>query len=357
MASHMNPLRLAAAQGVYRAAQAARIAWHAGHYFVGRGRMGAIADPRAAPAAGVATRVDRRRLRQAFADLFRMDWRNIEAGIYRLPPELRRIPAPARLFAASRDFLRDVDDVASRKRRHGHAEVRSDALVARYPRYYLQNFHYQSDGWLSRRSADRYEMQVETLFTGAAAAMRRQGLPAIQRALRARDAARSTIVDMGCGEGLFLETVLDNWPQLSAVALDLSPAYLGKARRRLGGFARVRCVEANIEETGLEAASADIVSAVYLFHELPPKVRTRVAQEIARILKPGGVLVLIDTLQYADEPGLDGLLEAFPRAFHEPYYDSYCRLSLDGLMGEAGLAPAGPPTLAFLSKVATFVKN
>ena len=70
-------------------------------------------------------------------------------------------------------------------------------------------------------------------------------------------------------------------------------------------------------------ASADIVTSVFLFHELPPDVRRQVTAEMARILKPGGLFVFLDSLQLGDRPPWDGLLEAFPARFHEPYYRNY----------------------------------
>ena len=138
--------------------------------------------------------------------------------------------------------------------------------------------------------------------------------------------------------------------------LDLSPAYLDEARRRLAGRGRTAFLQANAEAIPLEDESEDVVVAVYLFHELPPKARRAVAGEIARVLKPGGTFVLLDSLQYGDEPGLDRLLEAFPQEFHEPYYDGYCREDLTALFGAAGLAPAGE-RLSFLSKAMAFVKG
>ena len=50
----------------------------------------------------------------------------------------------------------------------------------RYPAYYLQNFHYQTDGWLSKDSARLYDFQVETLFLGSADTRRRQALPYVR---------------------------------------------------------------------------------------------------------------------------------------------------------------------------------
>ena len=66
-------------------------------------------------------------------------------------------------------------------------------------------------------------------------------------------------------------------------------------------------------------------------------VRRQVTAEIGRVLKPGGLLVFIDSLQMGDKPGWDGLLEAFPHRFHEPYFRHYSTDDLDGMFEAAGL--------------------
>ncbi len=339
----------------YSAAQAARVLWYTGHYMAGRRMVGPLTEPGEAPYADEFGPLDRARLKTAFRGLFKTDWQNIEAGIYKLPLDMRQPPSPAKLWRQSRDYLRDASKVARRKHVRGHSEVLTPARQEKYPRYFLQNFHYQTDGWMTASSADRYDMQVETLFTGSAGAMRRQALPAIRKALAGRDAGAARLLDLGCGAGRFLGEVKDNWSSLEATALDLSPAYLGKARANLGRWKDITYVEANAEATGLPDASFDVITAIYLFHELPPAVRKIIAKEISRLLKPGGTLIQVDTIQYGDEPGFDTLLENFPRGFHEPYYDSYCRADLKALFGDAGVQHT-EETIAFLSKVSVFEK-
>ena len=73
-------------------------------------------------------------------------------------------------------------------------------------------------------------------------------------------------------------------------------------------------------------------------------------REMARVLKPGGLLVFMDSLQLGDRPSWDGLLEAFPHRFHEPYYAQYTTDDLDGLFSACGLAPASSRDV-FLSKL------
>ena len=75
----------------------------------------------------------------------------------------------------------------------------------------------------------------------------------------------------------------------------------------------------------------DAVSCIYLFHELPPDVRRDVVDEIRRVLRPGGTLIFVDSLQTGDDPDYDAMLEYFPVAFHEPYYATYLKEDLDRL--------------------------
>ena len=91
-------------------------------------------------------------------------------------------------------------------------------------------------------------------------------------------------------------------------------------------------------------------------HELPPRVRPLVAAEMARLLKPGGVLVFADSLQSGDAADLDQMLEYFPVGFHEPYFGSYLKEDFTALFADAGFVQE-EVDLAFLTKVWRFRKS
>ena len=93
-----------------------------------------------------------------------------------------------------------------------------------------------------------------------------------------------------------------------------------------------------------------------MLHELPTQVRRTVIGEAARVLKPGGRLILVDSLQLGDEPAYDAMLERFPHLYHEPYYHSYIREDFTAISQLYGLA-ARPTIKAYLSKVMVFDKD
>jgi ubiquinone/menaquinone biosynthesis C-methylase UbiE len=167
--------------------------------------------------------------------------------------------------------------------------------------------------------------------------------------------ANQPLLDVACGTGRFLCTVQHNYPRLPVTGLDLSAPYLAQARRALAPWSWVQLVEGAAERLPFADASFAVVSCVYLFHELPRRVRAQVAQEMARVLRPGGLLVFVDSLQIGDEPAFDGLLDLFPAAYHEPYYADYIRHDLPALFAAAGLAPVSK-TRAHMSTVIVATK-
>ena len=113
---------------------------------------------------------------------------------------------------------------------------------------------------------------------------------------------------------------------------------------------------ANGEAIPLADARVDAVTNVFMLHEVPPKVRRAVLRELARVLKPGGRLVIVDSLQPGDEPDYDGLLELFPQNYHEPYYASYLTEDFRALATGCGLTQVRE-IKAFVSKVMVFDKR
>ena len=272
----------------------------------------------------------------------------VRDGVY--PPMEDESASPLSHLVRARRMLADLGLALERRKTNDTATAKAEPAALDVPDYYAQDFHFQSGGYLGEESARLYDIQVETLFMGAAGPMRRAALRPIADFLRGRDQRGVVLLDAACGTGRFLRQVRLAWPAMPLIGLDLSQSYLDEARRHLGGLRAARLMRAAAERMPLGDASVDLVTAIFLFHELPPDVRRQVSTEIARVLKPGGMFVVIDSLQIGDRPSWDGLLEAFPARFHEPYYRHYAIDDLDGMFTRAGLVPHAAST-AFLSKV------
>ena len=191
------------------------------------------------------------------------------------------------------------------------------------------------------------------LFAGAADAMRRVGLGLLAQGLRGRDQRKVKLLDVACGNGRFLAQILEAFPRLQASGLDLSPAYLDEARTRLAVWPQADLISGKAEAIPAEDGAYDAATCVYLFHELPPRVRRTVVTEIERVVRPGGTFVFVDSIQQGESPALDRMLEYFPIGFHEPYFTSYQQEDLTGLFGEAGFVLEDTKH-AFLTKAMAF---
>lgn len=303
--------------------------------------------------------------------MFYQDLQHIEQGKYNLPWDMvtsghRQFNPLFVLNKASR-FMREA--VGTLARRDSGAPTNVWFKSSLYPDYYLNTFHYQTDGWMSDWSARVYETSTETLFLGRQDAMQRQTLVPLSDFMKGRDAAATRVLEVACGTGRFATFLKDNYPALQYTALDLSPYYLEEARSNMRYWKRMRAPELQAggwEGTGAKFIQApgenipepdesyDVVYSIYMFHELPADVRRQVASEMARCCKPGGMVILTDSSQTGDRPVFDKTLGQFGD-FNEPYYRNYIETDIGELFCAAGMVP-DTKVLASSTKVLSFRK-
>ena len=173
------------------------------------------------------------------------------------------------------------------------------------------------------------------------------------------------VLEVGAGTGRLATFVRDNYPAARLTVSDLSPFYLEKARSNMAYWQRcasrsarsagsVAFVQCAAEALPQEDASMDVVYCVYMFHEMPDDARRAALREFARVLKPGGVLVVTDSVQIGDRDGLANIRNF--SAMNEPHYNSYVDFSFGREMHAAGLEPSFK-SLASSSKTLTAVKR
>jgi SAM-dependent methyltransferase len=90
------------------------------------------------------------------------------------------------------------------------------------------------------------------------------------------------------------------------------------------------------EATGLPAAAYDLITLQFVCHELPQSASRAVLAEAARLLRPGGVIALVD--QDPDSAVIRRLPAPIATLLKstEPYLEDYFRLDLPAALQEAG---------------------
>lgn len=149
-----------------------------------------------------------------------------------------------------------------------------------------------------------------------------------------------TVLDLGSGPGLdALLAARSVGPQGRVIGVDMTPAMLERARRNAerGGYANVEFREGRLEALPVEDASVDAVTSNCVINLVPDKAA--VFREVARVLKPGGRLVISDIV-------LDGPL---PPAIERDLYAYVGCISGAALretyFGQLRAAGLGEPTL------------
>lgn len=137
-----------------------------------------------------------------------------------------------------------------------------------------------------------------------------------------------TVADLGTGTGVFPVTVAPYVER--AVGIDRSTEMLAAARKRAAGLDNVEFREGVLESLPLGDTSVDLVSLSLVLHYVPEPVAA--LAEAARVLRPGGRLVVVDARRHGREELVDEM------GHHWPGFDPD---QMNAWLSEAGLTP-GP---------------
>ena len=278
-------------------------------------------------------------LQQKLAQLEEADWQDAQKGVY---------PASVLFDNPWSDFFRyypevwlDLTKIWQKGQTKEYQEFDPTIDKEGYPAYYLQNFHYQTDGYLSDMSANLYDLQVELVFNGTADAMRRRILAPLKQGLALFNnvpAQQKRVLDVACGTGRTLRMIRASLPKVSLFGTDLSPAYLRKANQLLSEIPGElpQLLQANAEELPYLDNYFHGITSVFLFHELPAEARQRVIEDCFRVLQPGGTFVICDSMQSIDSPEFQTMMDNFPVLYHEPYYRHYTTDNISDRLDKAG---------------------
>lgn len=241
------------------------------------------------------------------------------------------------------------------------AELDSEALRASlakisnpdlsYPDYYQVPFHAYDAGnlcWLAALEAEPATQSMalrvwkdEVLSPDVAQQRLRQSfLEAIAPHL---PQTVENALDVGCSIGIsteFLHRYLQTRQSqpIQTVGLDLSPYMLAVAQQRDSTGQISQWVHGNAESTDFGDRSFDLISLQFVLHELPRQATTAIFQEMRRLLRPGGLLAIVDNNPKSSviqnlPPALFVLMKST-----EPWSDDYYTFNVEETLNQVGLS-------------------
>ncbi len=145
---------------------------------------------------------------------------------------------------------------------------------------------------------DQQFYPVVTHFTFALQPSAVARLRFIREVVKAISQAEAEVADLGCGSGMMLCDTLAQTPRWKGHGLDISEAAVNYARRLAEHKRVAERVEFHVGDIALlpfESQSLDLVIASEVIEHMPEP--EAVIAEIARVLRPGGQLILTMPLE------------------------------------------------------------
>lgn len=205
-------------------------------------------------------------------------------------------------------------------------------------RYYWWAYLWEKSIWFFD-----HQPVINAILFGQYDALLRKTLARIETGSDAR------LLQLTCVYGKLTPSLLKN----SAAEIhlcDVAPGQLNLARRKTGE--RCRLARMNAESLAYADDTFDQVIVFFLLHELPPQARQHVYDEIARVVKPGGSVLVTE---YAHKPEKHPLYR-FPLmrrvlGYLEPFLPGFWQEDVNGKLSEAllkrGKALAGEPQVEY----------
>jgi ubiquinone/menaquinone biosynthesis C-methylase UbiE len=218
-----------------------------------------------------------------------------------------------------------------------------------YPDYYQVPFHAYDEGNLCWQAA--YEAASATYSMGLRV-WKNESLTWQEAQQRLRNSfyeileqyipeTITDILDLGCSVGISTLALHHYFSQqqnssINTIGLDLSPYMLAVAKTTDTQQEISQWVHGLGESTGLDSNSLDMVTLQFVIHELPRHATKQIFQEVLRILKPGGVIGIVDNNPASPViQGLPPVLFTLMKST-EPWSDDYYTFNVESALQEVG---------------------
>jgi ubiquinone/menaquinone biosynthesis C-methylase UbiE len=216
------------------------------------------------------------------------------------------------------------------------------------PEYYYVTTHAYKQGnlcWDSAMEEDLWSMLIMApLYKGNKEGhmlMREEWLKICSKYI---DRPIESATDLGCGTGLTTFLVGKIFPSVQKIyGIDLSPYKLAICMHKLAEIRSSQSAKYSFHHCSAEDVSSviesdtqDLVSLCSFIHEIPNPVAETIFVEAYRILRPGGILTILDVDRNNMESVLTTPLLAAMFKRTEPYIADYLRMDYSESLSKVG---------------------
>lgn len=152
------------------------------------------------------------------------------------------------------------------------------------------------------------------------------------------DFSPKTILDMGCTVGHSTIPYVDAFPDAEVYAIDVGAPVLRYAHARAESLGKkVHFSQQNAEKTNFADESFDLIVSHILVHETSHKAMRNIMREAHRLLRPGGMVIHVETPPYASLDSFDAfMLDWDTRNNNEPYWGASHEIDPKAIAAETG---------------------
>lgn len=150
------------------------------------------------------------------------------------------------------------------------------------------------------------------------------------------------ILDLGCGIGKSTLPYCDLYPSAEVHGLDYAAPMLKYGHQLAESRGKkVTYHQQHAESTSFDDESFDLVTAIWLFHEIPRASMDKVVREALRLLRPGGVFAIMESppfkqLNESYSPLTEFLIDSTGRRMSDPYIPMFFSLDRAELLKNNG---------------------
>ena len=128
------------------------------------------------------------------------------------------------------------------------------------------------------------------------------GIPGLKETLE----AGAMVLDVGCGVGGLMIKIAQTWPNCRCHGVDIDPYGIEAAKTNIAeSDVSDRVTVAAVDGTMIgREGEFDLATMFEVLHEIEDGIRAEVVKDVARSLKPGGKLFIIDETYPSDLAGL-----------------------------------------------------